>query len=248
MHVSRCMRVLNAVDGTACSPHGCRTGLAVSTQLLALKMHLLLGSTMIQYFWCSLCVPDQVCAVPLRAVARLRAAAPSKDTPLFSAEYLADRELNRTGTAPDSLLKSMSSAKLSRSSSSQSSRSRAGSPTASGGDGAVKPHLTSTPVIAAIAGNGQAPAASAALAGSTHSEEVPSIEAKDAESLLVLPGVKRGAPTAASGRKGLALPFQPMSVAFKDISYFVELPAVGEGSAGPSQGGRGWGGRAGADG
>jgi hypothetical protein len=34
---------------------------------------------------------------------------------------------------------------------------------------------------------------------------------------------------AAGGTKGLALPFKPMSIAFKDICYYVDTPGVSSG-------------------
>jgi hypothetical protein len=151
------------------------------------------------------------------------AAAPKQATPLLSAEYLAEREINRTGTAPEALLsKSPSTNKLSRtpSSSSKKSTSTANSkPTKAAivtASPASPPRNTAPNVPAAVGSPGS---------DSLSESELSSSSGKDAESLVVLqPDDAKAA--AAGGAKGLALPFKPMSVAFKNICYYVDAPGV----------------------
>jgi hypothetical protein len=140
------------------------------------------------------------------------AVAPKQATPLLSAEYLAERELNRTGTAPEALLaKSASADKLSRLPSCSSKRSASAKP---------KPIITVTPGSPENA----APVVAGTSSDSLSDSELSAISIKDVESLGVLQlGDDKAA---AAGGKGLALPFKPMSVAFKDICYYVDAPGV----------------------
>lgn len=142
-------------------------------------------------------------------------AAPKQATPLLSAEYLAERELNRTGTAPEALLaKSASIDKLSRTPSSSSKKSTSAKP---------RPTITATPASPVKPAQAVAGTSSDSLSDS----ELSTNSGKDLESLAVL---QPDAKAVAAGAKGLALPFKPMSVAFKDICYYVDAPGVRWGS------------------
>ncbi|KAF6261001.1 ATP-binding cassette transporter [Scenedesmus sp. NREL 46B-D3] len=61
------------------------------------------------------------------------------------------------------------------------------------------------------------------------------ITIKDAESLMVLQ--PDDAKAAAAGAKGLALPFRPMSVAFRDICYYVDAPGAAKSKGDKAKGG-----------
>jgi hypothetical protein len=161
----------------------------------------------VQHLWLVNTVRVHVvcCCVPA-------AAAPKQPTPLFSAEYLAERELNRTGAAPEALLaKSASSSKLSRSPSSSSKKTASAKP---------KPTITVTPDSPVTA----APVTAGTSSDNLSESELSTNSGKDVESLAVLQPVD--AKAASAGAKGLALPFKPMSVAFKDICYYVDAPGV----------------------
>jgi hypothetical protein len=143
------------------------------------------------------------------------AAAPKQATPLLSAEYLAEREINRTGTALEALLaKSPSTNKLSRtpSSSSKKSTSAANAKPAIVTASPASPPRTAAPGVSA--------AVSSPGSDSLSDSELSSSSGEDADSLVVLQRDDAKA-AAAGGSKGLALPFKPMSVAFKDICYYV---------------------------
>lgn len=128
---------------------------------------------------------------------------------MFSAEYLTDRELNRTGEAPQALVKSLSAGHLAADDSSKASNKHAGK---------------ATPLITATAA-GFTP-------GSRDSGDgTPTDSPRDAESLVVLPPPGKGVPSTAAGSKGLTLPFTPQAVAFKNINYYVDLPVSASHSA-----------------
>jgi hypothetical protein len=154
-----------------------------------------------------------------------------RNTPLFTAEYLADREYNRTGTAPTKLLKSASAAKLSDASNKSSSKHAKKS---SSRAGLAKP-LAGAPASAASSANslqdvelayGSNVSANPAVDGSDDNSS--GSNSRDLHVLVapVTPVGGSGANAGAGGGRGLALPFTPMSVAFKDICYYVDLPGV----------------------
>jgi hypothetical protein len=166
----------------------------------------------------------------------LHHAAPSRNTPLFSAEYLADREYNRTGTAPAALLKSASAGKLSDATSKGSSKAAARKHSSSSSRGGLAKPIAAAPASAASSANSlqdvELAYSSSVVAnhgGSVHSSGSGS-HSRDLQ-VLVTPtapgaGGSAGGDGAAAGGRGLALPFTPMSVAFKDICYYVDLPGV----------------------
>lgn len=166
-------------------------------------------------------------------------AAPARNTPLFTAEYLADREVNRTGTAPAALLKSASAAKLSDASHKSSKAVKK-----SGSRVELSKPIAAAPASASASANSLQdvelayPASvvthNAAAHGGDGSPTSSGSNSRDLH-VLVTPTTPtagahhtNGGGAAAGGGKGLALPFKPMSVAFKDICYYVDAPAVSE--------------------
>jgi hypothetical protein len=160
-------------------------------------------------------------------------AAPSEPKPLFSAEYLADRELNRTGHTPADLQSALSATankkKKGKGSSRQNSVIKACNPT----DNAATTVTSSSSVtdphdnLTRTSDPSEVSSGEHAVVGIVdHRQQgrggVGGAKG-DVESGLVLD-------RAPSGR-GLALPFTPMAVAFKDISYFVPHPQVSVGDA-----------------
>jgi hypothetical protein len=159
-------------------------------------------------------------------------AAPSEPKPLFSAEYLADRELNRTGHTPADLQSALSATahkkKKAKGSSRQKSVIKAFNPvdnaattvTSSGSITDPQDNLTRTSDPSEVSSGEHA------VVGIVHHRQHGRGGVRgakgDVESGLALD-------RAPSGR-GLALPFTPMAVAFKDISYFVPHPQVSVGA------------------
>jgi hypothetical protein len=164
--------------------------------------------------------------------------APSEPKPLFSAEYLADRELNRTGHTPADLQSALSATAHKKKKGKGPSRPNS----------VIKASYPADDAIATTVGN--------SINGHSHPQQIltrsnsdPS-EGSSGEHAVVgqvfvedpqqgsvgVRGVKGDVESglalerAGSGR-GLALPFTPMAVAFKDISYFVPHPAVSVGAA-----------------
>uniref|UniRef100_A0A383WGZ5 ABC transporter domain-containing protein n=1 Tax=Tetradesmus obliquus TaxID=3088 RepID=A0A383WGZ5_TETOB len=172
---------------------------------------------------------------------------PARNTPLFTAEYLADREVNRTGTAPAALLKSASAAKLSDAShksskavKKSSSRVELSKPVAAAPASAsasanslqdvelAYPASVVTHNAAAHGGDGS-PTSSGSNSRDLHVLVTPTTPTAGAHHT-------NGGGAAAGGGKGLALPFKPMSVAFKDICYYVDAPAGAKGASGAEKG------------
>jgi hypothetical protein len=163
--------------------------------------------------WCALC------------------AAPAEPKPLFSAEYLADRELNRTGQAPSELQAALSADK--RKKDKAETRSRHGASKA-------QPAADTAPFV--VPQNGQQHS-QIELNRSSDRSTVSSGEHAVVGRVILEQQQQQGSslvlakqqghdveaghvlPRADSGR-GLALPFTPMSVAFRDVSYFVPHPGV----------------------
>lgn len=154
--------------------------------------------------------------------------APSEPKPLFSAEYLADRELNRTGTTPDDLQAALSGSERKKNKS--ESGSRPGS--------VIKARHAEAPAPVGmqqqngVLQNGQ----QGVLTRSSDPSDVSSEHAVGARVLLEQQSKERVRDVEAGhtlerscSRRGLALPFTPMSVAFRDISYFVPHPEVSAG-------------------
>lgn len=155
--------------------------------------------------------------------------APQEQKPLFSAEYLADRELNRTGSTPSDLKAALSASERKKNKS--ESRSRPGSVIKAHNPVDAKPfelqHNSGQHSEVELSRNSDPSEVSTSetVVGRVIVEDRPAqqaVQAKqqghDVEAGLALE-------RAGSGR-GLALPFTPMSVAFKDISYFVPHPGV----------------------
>lgn len=122
-------------------------------------------------------------------------AAPKNNTPLFSAEYLAEREVNRTGKAPPTLTKMAAEAR--------------DKSVKAGANGATNGTIRDTP------------ADTKGTNGGLQNGAVPKVLHTDLEMQPVQLASSKG-----TSNKGLALPFQPIAVAFKDINYFVPLSGV----------------------
>jgi hypothetical protein len=156
--------------------------------------------------------------------------APSEPKPLFSAEFLADRELNRTGTTPDDLQAALSASERKKNKS--ESRSRPHS--------VIKAHHAEEPTAKAAGTVGMQPHSAVVLqqngqhGGLTRSSDPSDVSSEHAVGARVLleqqskeHDVEAGHALARSGSgRGLALPFTPMSVAFRDICYYVPHPEV----------------------
>lgn len=158
----------------------------------------------------------------------LPSAAPKENKPLFSAEYVADREVNRTGQTPSDLQAVLSA--TARKKSKTDANSRPGS-VIKANHSAAAPHshtLNSSPagpvnprgVLDRSSDPSEASGDDAVL-GRVIEQRQGGHKAQGQSDVEAGVGLERSG----SGR-GLALPFKPMSVAFKDISYFVPHPGV----------------------
>lgn len=158
-------------------------------------------------------------------------AAPAEPKPLFSAEYLADRELNRTGQTPSDLQAAVSADKRKRDKAQGRSR-----------HGATQAQPAADPAPFGVPQNGQQHSqielnrSSDPLTVSSGEHAVVGrviLEQQQQQGSTLVLTKQQGHDVEAghvlsradSGR-GLALPFTPMSVAFKDVSYFVPHPGV----------------------
>jgi hypothetical protein len=159
--------------------------------------------------------------------------APSEPKPLFSAEYLADRELNRTGDTPADLQSALSATAHKKKKGKGPSRPNsvinafnpADDATATSNGVSISSHGSPQHNLTRNSDPSESSSGEHAVVGQVFVEEPQQgsagVRAKgDLEAGQM---VER----AGSGR-GLALPFTPMAVAFKDISYFVPHPSVSD--------------------
>lgn len=169
------------------------------------------------------------CCLHVRRLLFAPFTAPQEQKPLFSAEYLADRELNRTGSTPSDLKAALSASERKKNKSEP--RSRPGS--------VIKAHHPVDAKTVELQHNsGQH--SQVELSRSSDPSEISTSETvvgrvivDDRPAQQAVQAKQQGHDVeaglaldrAGSGR-GLALPFTPMSVAFKDISYFVPHPGV----------------------
>eukprot|EP00879_Flechtneria_rotunda_P006755 GHRR01007099.1.p1 GENE.GHRR01007099.1~~GHRR01007099.1.p1 ORF type:complete len:1177 (+),score=387.98 GHRR01007099.1:1343-4873(+) len=152
---------------------------------------------------------------------------PQRSAPLFSAEFLVDRELNRTGKAPEELLEKSLLANNRSSSKKRPKRRRnsriEGNAAAAGTELVVT--VSRTPTETATVDS--------AMSNVTSSNG----SSADAE-LVMFKSPGAAIAQAAEGGKALALPFQPMSVAFRGINYYVDVPAGAAGGRPTGPGGK----------
>lgn len=156
-------------------------------------------------------------------------AAPQQGAPLFSEDYLAERELNRTGAIPPALQKSNSSK-------GKKHRYKHKGKQQDGRDASSFSNHGQQTIAINKPGSSLAPAGDAVFV-STSSNITSSSSHTDTRDISVThssdPGAAYAAAPAAahSGEEGggLALPFEPLSLAFRNISYFVDLPPVSTG-------------------
>jgi hypothetical protein len=163
-----------------------------------------------------------VCSLP---------AAPAEPKPLFSAEYLADRELNRTGQTPSDLQAALSADKRKKHKADTYSCHGA-SKAQPGADAAPSGVPQSLQQHSQIELNRSSDPSTVSSGEHAVVGRVIIDQQQQQGSTLVLVkqqghDVEAGhvLPRSDSGR-GLALPFTPMSVAFQDVSYFVPHPGV----------------------
>lgn len=164
--------------------------------------------------------------------------APRDTKPLFSAEFLADRELNRTGSTPSELQAAVSASQRKKSKSAGS----ATAPAAANGrqqGSVIRAHSAVRAHSNIRAHSGVAapptPEPSVAAQGLSRSSDPDSVQSSGSTPVLgrvILDqqfagvDVEAGQAKAADSGRGISLPFTPMAVAFKDINYYVPSPTV----------------------
>lgn len=165
------------------------------------------------------------------------AAAPQQGAPLFSEEYLAERELNRTGALPPSTgsskkRRSVSDGKVTAADGNNGSPVRLQNTAAKVPAGL--PLTQEDAVLVVSSGSNIASDSSSSNAVTpTHvaiaqgANGVAHLHHQAGQNGAVGAGIADAG--AAEGGRGLTLPFQPLSLAFRNISYFVDLPQVRSG-------------------